>query len=543
MFAPMIAAGHQRPVDDTSVKRDSGWVVAIGAILTLGMMVLAAGLFLPHQTLWIDEVTQLSGLSLSPGDLLHWLLHPSSRDFGVPADRMPPLSYWLGWIWSRSFGLGETSMRWFGVTCAVGAVALVFSAARRVFGLRAGIFAGLFLALSPNVCITAVEIRAYPLFLLTSAGAARAVVLLLHAPLSDARRRFWVELGAWLVAGMYTHFFGALLAAVVVCGLAFDRIRQGRSLRPVFVLAACMAVAAAGLTPFLVASAGLSVDAARDRVREVFQLVYRLIGHPAMAVFPVVAALAVVSAALLLVAGWRLPDPRRNMFRTLGLIVLAGITISGAANFLATGFTAAKVTYATWALPLIGIILAASLTGTTGRMSRVALVAAIVLLLSQAAAVTQLVRNGDYFAHGPQRRIQRVLDNLQQHRPVVVHGDPISDYAATYYPLRFANPALPQFVVAEGTSRPPLGVPLDLASFRWDDQLRPYTHLIVVRSRVQSARQLAHQIRHGDQAFGDSRLISALEASGHWEARQHGVFVAFVAADVVVFERRNSDAR
>ena len=45
--------------------------------VTLAVMVaaaVAAGLFLPHQALWIDETTQLSGLSLRPAGLLHWLV-------------------------------------------------------------------------------------------------------------------------------------------------------------------------------------------------------------------------------------------------------------------------------------------------------------------------------------------------------------------------------------------------------------------------------------------------------------------------------------
>jgi hypothetical protein len=510
--------------------------------VTLAVMVaaaVAAGLFLPHQALWIDETTQLSGLSLRPAGLLHWLVHPASHDFGVPGDRMPPLSYWLEWVWSRFFGLNETSLRWFGAVCAAGAAGLVSSAARRAFGRRAGLFAGLFLALSPNACVTAVEIRAYPLFLLTTAGALRTLVVILRAPPPGARRGIWIQLTVWLIAGMYVHFFGALFGGLVVLGLAVDALTRRRALRPIVVVATILALGLAGLVPFVIASQGLSAVTVRDRRHEVIQLVYRLIGHPAMAVFPLATVLAFGSAATLLVlAACRLPEGSRGPFRFFALVLAAGIAISAAANFVVGGFTAAKVSYATWAVPVICLALAAPLTRSAGRWSGIALGAAVVLLACQGVGIAELARNGDYFAHGPQPRLQRILDGLGQRHPAVIHADPIADYGAAYFPLRFANgPGLAQFVFAEPGTHPPLGIPLDPTSDRWKDQLRDYGSLVVVRSEVQSAHQLAEQIHGGDRGFGESRLISALESSPQWRRQGHWLFVSFVAADVTVFER------
>src|SRR3954453_7610835 len=138
-------------------------VAAAAVCLAAGMM--AASLFLPHEGLWIDEAAQLSGLSLGPVEVVNWLTGRSHHDFGVPDDRMPPLSYWMQWLWSRLFGLEERPLRWFGVMCVGAAVSLVFEAARRAWGLGAGVAAGILLGLSPNVVVQAVDIRAYPLFL------------------------------------------------------------------------------------------------------------------------------------------------------------------------------------------------------------------------------------------------------------------------------------------------------------------------------------------------------------------------------------------
>jgi len=355
-----------RPGRDGGAATSGRVEILAGALVSMAVAVIAAGRFLPHQALWIDEATQLSGLTLSPAGIVGWLTHPGSHDFGVPADRMPPLSYWLGWLWSRPFGLTETSMRWFGVVCTAGAAALVFSAARRAFGMMAGMFAALFLALSPNVCVTAVEIRAYPLFLLLAAGVARAVVVLRDARGTDGERRSFIVLGVWLVLAVYAHFFGALLAGLVVLGLAVERRLEQRPLRPALGLAAVLTLAVAGLVPFVMASAGLSAEMARDRKREVVQLVYRLIGHPALAVFPLATAAALAAAAALIVTTRRLPPGPRSTFRFFGLLVAAGIAVSAAANFLPLGFTAAKVSYATWALPLVALCLSALLALGSG---------------------------------------------------------------------------------------------------------------------------------------------------------------------------------
>ena len=543
MVAGMTASGSGPPGREVSVpaRGDRTAIVA----MTLGVMAvaaLAAGLFLPHQALWIDETTQLSGLSLSPPALVQWLAHPAAHDFGVPADRMPPLSYWLGWLWSRLFGLNEHSLRVFGLICVAGAAALVASAARRAFGLAAGLCAGLFLALSPNVCVTAVEIRAYPLFLLTTAGCLRALVLLLEPPSPTASRRSWIVLGAWLIAGMYTHFLGALLAGVVVLALAVDRLIKRSSLRPVIALATVVAIGVAGLVPFVIASIGLSAPTARDRVHEVVQLVYRLIGHPAMSVFPWAIVLAFGAAAVLVCAAWSLPRQPRRLFQLVALMLVSGIAISAAANFVVAGFTAAKVSYSTWALPLIAFVLSAPLALPKGRWSPAVLAAAVVFAACEGTGIGELAWHGEYFAHGPQNHLQQILDKLQRQHPAVVYADPVDDYAAAYFPLRFANgPALAQFVFADAGDRPPLGIPIGLPAETWRERLRGYSHLVVVRSRAQNARQLVDQIRHGDHPFDESRLITALESSRQWRPQEHELFVSFVAADVTVLARTGPD--
>jgi hypothetical protein len=533
----MATSGNGRTVRD----RERAWA---GPLIAAVVTAVAAALFLPHQALWIDETTQLSGLTLSPAEVIRWLIHPSTHDFGVPGDRMPFLSYWVGWLWSRPFGVNETSLRWLSVVLTAGAAALVASAGTRAFGRISGLFAGLFFGLSANVCVTAVEIRAYPLFLLTTAGALRAWVIILRTPEGAPGRQPqrpwqpWLVLTGWLLAGLYTHFFGALFAGVLVLGLAADRLMSRRPLRPVLALGGVLAVAAVGLAPFVLASVGLSGETARDRGHEIAALLYRLLGNPATSVHPVVTALLFLSAATLVVTTARLPSARRRVVGLLLLVLGAGLAISIAANFVLHGFTAAKVSYSSWALPVLSLVLAAPLAHAGARLAMAALAASLVFLACEGAGIAELARHGDHFAHGPHRRLQHVLDRLPPARTAVVHVDSDDAYGAVYFPLRFSyGPGLTQLVAtAPGTSAP-LGVMLDATEAGANRQLAGFSTLVFVRSRTETAHELAGQLKHGDEALGDGALLSRLEASPDWKVRSHDLFVAFVTADVTVLER------
>jgi hypothetical protein len=47
-----------------------GWTVAIASALVLAVL---ASSFLPQQSLWVDETTQLRGMTLDPVELVRWL--------------------------------------------------------------------------------------------------------------------------------------------------------------------------------------------------------------------------------------------------------------------------------------------------------------------------------------------------------------------------------------------------------------------------------------------------------------------------------------
>ena len=98
----------------------------------------------------MDETTQLSGIALGPVEVVRWLSgNHRDRFAGIPGDRMPPISYWLQWLWSRLFGLSELSMRMIAVFAMAIAAAVITRAAARAWGSPARWIAGLTLRSRP----------------------------------------------------------------------------------------------------------------------------------------------------------------------------------------------------------------------------------------------------------------------------------------------------------------------------------------------------------------------------------------------------------
>jgi hypothetical protein len=532
--------------DEHTPSQSKPLALASGCVAVIALFVGSAALFLPHQSIWNDEATQLSGLTLSPVEVAHWLVDSRRQDFGVPGDRMPPLSYWLGLAWAQLFGLTEISLRWFGIVCAAPAAGLVFLTAYRTFGPLPGWAAGLFFALSPNVCYTAVEIRAYPLFLLTSAAAWYCFTRLL-TDVEGRRPVTWAALAIWIVLGIYVHFFGVVLAGALLLALLVERLYRKQSVAPVLVIGVAVAFCAAGIIPFILGSATLSGGGERrERVYEVGQLLYRLVAHGTMRVYGAAEISAILGAATLGIIGFLVPTTSRRAYLALVGSLAAGLGVSIAANFVLNALTAARVSYATWALPGVCVALTAGLSLERGWLRSLAGAAAVLLLVGNLVGVAQLWTHGEYFAHGPHKRLQALLGELDISRMAVIHDGQSDTYFLVQSPLRYANGReLTQLLVApDGKAVARLPLPPITDEHPWPlaesvplEQLSAFSHLVLVRSREQRSADLAEQLRHGDRPLGTSTIKDALEASGQWRQIDHRLFVALVAADVTVLER------
>ncbi len=490
------------------------------------MFLVLAGLFLPYQSIWIDETTQLSGLTLPPAEAAAWLAGRDPHRFGVPPDRMPPLGYWLGWMWSKVFGLTETSMRWFGAVAVAMAVFVTSAVALRAFGRVAALVTGLLLALSANVIIFGVEIRAYPLLILFAACAFASLVRFSLAP-PEREGRWLIALAASCLAAVYTHFFGAVLTGAVLCGALFVALLRRRGVGRTLLAGAATAVCSLGIIPFVLFALERTKDAAAagapEPIREqLARFLYRLCAHASMALSLPVVALAAASFGALAIAALA---PRVRGGRAAAGLVTA--LLAGGAAVLLGAFIMRSVpilapSYNLWMAPGIALLLGSALAARGRLAPRVATIAAGILLAANLYGAVQLIRHGSAFSHGPGDRLIQLVGQHGPDRTLVVH-EAGSSWAHAWFPLlyRFGE-ALDQRVAdgdgAIGTIGPSISA------------------ILVVRARDQGWRELVNQVRSGPSASGAGTATKALVGAG-WRNAAEEVYMSYVRADIVVLER------
>ena len=165
------------------------------------------------QSLWYDEgVSWYLSARLPLGDMLWW----------TATDIQPPLYYLLLRPWLLLAGESEFALRFPSLIFGVLTVPLMFVVARRLFGPRAGVLAGLLAAAAPLYVWYAQEARMYTL--LTFLGLL-ASYLLLRA-LDRPTRRVWLAYTLVSALALYTHYFAAfLLAFHLLYGLLHRRLQ------------------------------------------------------------------------------------------------------------------------------------------------------------------------------------------------------------------------------------------------------------------------------------------------------------------------------
>lgn len=172
--------------------------------------------FVTTSELWLDEALSVNIARLPAGDMLTALRH----------DGHPPLYYFLLHWWMEIFGDGDFSTRAISGVFSVGALAAIWSLARRLGGPSVGWAATLLLASSPFAVRYATEARMYALLvLLTLLGG-----MALHRALE--RPSPWRLAGVALATGALslTHYWALYLIVVTAGGLV---VFWRRSQRPV----------------------------------------------------------------------------------------------------------------------------------------------------------------------------------------------------------------------------------------------------------------------------------------------------------------------
>ena len=279
-YTQMNDTAHRDDAPGATGKSGPRWVLVSACLLCMATTASSSALLLPYQSIWVDESTQMSGLEASPIAAVGWLAGGAKYNTWLQDDRMPPLSYWAGWVWSRTFGLAEVPMRWLSITSAVVATGLVVAASCRAWGLASGVCAGLLLGLSPNVLDHALEIRAYCL----SHGVRRSSRLFGRALERLASPGFSLAPANDSMCGC-----GDLHSLLRPCSVRsmlsralFLFPRRGGSTRHVLLAIAVTGITCTGVLPFVLLSLQRSANESggTPKLLSVAQWMYRLYSHP-----------------------------------------------------------------------------------------------------------------------------------------------------------------------------------------------------------------------------------------------------------------------
>lgn len=404
----------------------------------------AAVWFASQQSIWVDETTQLLGLSLPFGEQLRWLIGQSDIDLGVPPDRMPPLSYWLGSIWSSLFGLSEMSMRLLGIAATMAGAPALFLAGRKLGSDAGGLFVLGSLFTAPGLIIIAGEIRTYPVFFGLSCWALLAYVCALMADNAQSRIRSVAILSILTILMGYTHFFGVVAACCLFGGLFLHRVLLGLEWKDVVVCFCIVFACLAGLTPFVTAAVGISPDtpAADINVTDIFKktlrFTIRLVSDPVfLANRP--AHLLLLTGITLLAIGTLvgLRQDRRDRAIILAMLFPVGTAICGLGvlSEIASGFDATTPTYSIWLLPFLFACLAFAFAKKP--LPSVALIAALSVITGNLMASSTLLRHATLYTHGPGEWLADQLDETSQ--TLLIHK--IDDaWGHSYFPVFYLKP-------------------------------------------------------------------------------------------------------
>ena len=242
--------------------------------------------------------------------MIRWLTGTDTGRFGVPGDRMPPVSYLLDWFWLRLFGPSELSLRIFHAAFVTGGVLTLAILALRQIGPMAAIVTLAFLVLSPKLLRTGVEIRAYPIFFAVTCAqitvflklVPKASVLPLGAQVIDIK--LLAAFASLCLIAIFTHFYGIVSTAAFFFALGCSFAGSFRSLAALGVSGGVILLASSGLIPFITSAVDMSsiLVAKETAANEYLTFALRLFGDSANMVLVPAAVSFIGGTIVLLVA-------------------------------------------------------------------------------------------------------------------------------------------------------------------------------------------------------------------------------------------------
>lgn len=369
----------------------------------VAVTLLAAVIRLPtlaQQSFWLDEAYTVRLMRMGFGQMLRTVPKTEST---------PPLYYACAWLWTHVFTSSEYGLRSLSALAGIATVPVVALAARRLAGERAGLIAGLLIAVSPLMVWFSQEARAYAWAALLGAG----TVLCMLTYLQDGRSRALLGWAACAALGLATHYFVAFLVAPeVVVLVARRRPHSTAALSAAVGIVAAVAIA---LVPLALAQRGtghadyIAQGALSTRVAQVPKQLLLGYASPAQTVTSVLAAVLVLAAATAaLLAG-------RDALRPAVVPLLLGVcTVLVPIVLAVIGIDFLNTRNLIVALPPLAV---AAAVGLAGARAGAWCAAALALLC---VVVVGLVDGNVHYQRSDSRGVSRALGSAPGPRALVV---------------------------------------------------------------------------------------------------------------------------
>jgi hypothetical protein len=435
-------------------QRPSVYATIVGVLIAA--LSLELYVFARVQDIWLDESTQLSGITLNLWEMIRWLAGADPERFGVPGDRMPPVSYLLDWLWLNVNGPSEIGFRLFHSALVIAGVSGLAIATLRELGPSATIVALGFLVLSPKLIQTGVEIRAYPLFFAVTC--AQVVVFL---RLTACQKQFDVKLltafAAICLIAIYTHFYGVVSSSAFFLVLGISSLGCIAALAQIIGAFAVVGIGSLGLIPFISGAgqallfvpptATAPLMSGERGTMQYLTYLLKLFGDSANMV-SIWASILFFGGTIALLTASMLAGVMRKVNRNtkpidwLILVVSFGVCATVAASFIVKTFDALKSSYSVWLVVPLSLLVGAGVSSVIGfrPWDAAGRKAAIGALLMGAGISTYLFfGHASMFVHGPHRFIGNLYSKLVGPKAIIYEVG--SAWGWSYIPLAYSHKA------------------------------------------------------------------------------------------------------
>jgi O-antigen/teichoic acid export membrane protein len=199
------------PSHHTRLRDRIDWrAVAIVA----GLIAVGVGIrVVADRSLWLDEATSWYQSQLPFPALIEDLR---------TTDVHPPLYGILLWLTVHVTGESELGLRALSIAAGAGLIAMLFVTGRAMFDRRTGLIAATLGTLAPILIWYSGEARMYSLLALLGLIAVWAQ----YQAVSVGKLRYWLIYAIAAAAVVWTHYFGALLVAVLQLAILVDAVKR-----------------------------------------------------------------------------------------------------------------------------------------------------------------------------------------------------------------------------------------------------------------------------------------------------------------------------